>query len=109
MLEVEESRSLQNIVNFPFLALPSKITCVLITCESLNLNIQSAVKTKCVNYGTKNIRKMERGVNGNGIYRKNTFFMAKVLRNERQKNKKLQYGCNTERHKSNRRVYLIKL
>ena len=87
MLEVEESRSLQNIVNFPFLALPSKITCVLITCESLNLNIQSAVKTKCVNYGTKNIRKMERGVNGNGIYRKNTFLWQKFCATKGKKTK----------------------
>jgi len=90
---VEESRSLQNIVDFSFLALHSKITCVLTTCESLNLNIQRAVKTKCVNYGTKNIRKKERG---DGIYRK-ILFMAKVLRNEGQKNKKLQYRCIKER------------
>jgi hypothetical protein len=45
-LAVEESRSFQNIVAFPVLALHSKITCVLTICESLNLNLKSAVKIK---------------------------------------------------------------
>jgi len=69
-LAVEESRSFLNIVDFSFLALHSKIRCMLTTCESLNLNLQSAVKIKCVNYGKKSIRKTKRGVNRKEIYRK---------------------------------------
>jgi hypothetical protein len=43
-LAVEKYRSFKNIVDFPVLVLHSKIRCILTTCESLNVNIQSAAK-----------------------------------------------------------------
>jgi len=55
------------------------------------------------------IRKTERGVNRNGIYRKILFCGENSAQKRTEKQNISIYICSMERHGSNRRLYIIRL
>jgi len=60
---------------------------MLTTCESLNLNLQSAVKIKCVNYGKKKYKKNGERCKSQRNLQKNTFLWQKFCATKGRKTK----------------------